>query len=308
MNAQAPSAPPSVWQRCLRWLGVPPAGYRASEQILATLGGVLGIVLVTACSSAFLSPEAVVLVVPSMGASAVLLFGVPHSPLTQPWAVLGGHVVSALIGVTCYQLVPSPLLAAALAVGLAIGGMHLLRCIHPPGGASALTAVIGGEAVHQLGYAYAVAPVALNAAIIVLVGLLFNYGFPWRRYPVSLMHYAVPVRRTGQAPAVSEAQIVRAMAQMKVVLDISPAELGQVIENVLAHDAGGQVEIKLGHSYCNDRPGPEWSVRQIIEERPSANPASDLVIYRVLKGAQKNRVESCTREEFARWAGSEVRL
>ncbi len=94
MNANAPSSPASVWQRCLRWLGIPPTGYRASEQILATLGGVLGILLVTACSTAWLPRDAVVLVVPSMGASAVLLFGVPHSPLTQPWAVLGGHVVS----------------------------------------------------------------------------------------------------------------------------------------------------------------------------------------------------------------------
>ena len=124
-------------------------------------------------------------IIASMGSSAVLLFAVPHGPLSQPWPVFGGHLVSALVGVTCVKLIPEPMLAAAIAVALAIGAMHYLRCIHPPGGATALGAVVGGDVVHQLGYQFVVTPVMLNATTILLVALLFNAPFGWRRYPAA---------------------------------------------------------------------------------------------------------------------------
>src|SRR5690625_7242859 len=79
----------------------------------------------------------------SMGATAVLLFAVPHGALSQPWAVVGGHVVSAIVGVTCQLLIPNLFWAAALSVGVAVAAMYYLRCIHPPGGATALAAEIG---------------------------------------------------------------------------------------------------------------------------------------------------------------------
>ena len=297
------------WKGLLQWVGFPHAGYRTNEQVLASLGGTVGILLALLVSGWILGPQAAILVIPSLGASAVLIFAIPHSPLTQPWAVLGGHVISALVGVTCYKLIPAPLLAGALAVGLAIGAMHLARCIHPPGGATALTAVIGGASVHSLGFAYALTPVALNCLIILTVGFLFNYGFPWRRYPASLMHYSVPVRRVGAWPVLSEAQIEAAMEHLNVVLDITPAELGQVVEHAMqvARHSEELPEVRLGHIYCNDQPGPQWSVRQIVDERPSSNPDFDLVVYQVLEGARKNRLGSCTRHEFARWVGSELR-
>jgi CBS-domain-containing membrane protein len=134
-------------------------------------------------SQASLGPVGSIGLTASMGASAVLLFAVPHGALSQPWAVLGGHLVSAVIGVACVQVIAEPILAAPAAVALAIGGMHYLRCIHPPGGATALNAVIGGEAVQQLGFHYVLTPVLLNALTIVLLALLFNYPFRWRRYP-----------------------------------------------------------------------------------------------------------------------------
>jgi len=121
--------------------------------------------------------------VASMGASAVLLFAVPHGPLSQPWAVFAGHLVSALIGVACSRAIDDPALAGPLAVGLAIGAMHYLRCIHPPGGATALSAVLGGETVQQLGYWFVLTPVLLNALTLLAIALVFNYPFPWRRYP-----------------------------------------------------------------------------------------------------------------------------
>jgi CBS-domain-containing membrane protein len=160
------------------------AGYL--EMSLSMVGGLVGLIGVMLISKAQLGAVGSVSLVASMGASAMLLFAVPHGPLSQPWPVFGGHLVSAMIGVACIQAIPDTDLAAPVAVGLAIGAMHYLRCMHPPGGATALSAVVGDSAVHQLGYLYVLTPVMLNAVTILLVALVFNYPFPWRRYPVAL--------------------------------------------------------------------------------------------------------------------------
>jgi len=99
------------------------------------------------------------MLVASMGASAVLVFGVPHGIFSRPSNLMAGHLVSALLGVACARNIPSEALAAACAVGLSIGAMRLLKCVHPPGGATALSAVIGGEYVRQLGYGFVWNPV-----------------------------------------------------------------------------------------------------------------------------------------------------
>jgi len=158
------------------------------EKWISAIGGLVSLSGVILISHASLGMEAGATLVASMGASAVLLFAVPHGPLSQPWAVLGGHAVSALIGVTCAKFIPDQTLAAAAAVALAIFAMHYLNCIHPPGGATALSAVVGGTAVHQLGYQFLVTPVMLNALTIVLIAIVFNYPFPHRRYPVMAHH------------------------------------------------------------------------------------------------------------------------
>ena len=124
-----------------------------------------------------------VYIVTSMGVSAVLLFAVTHSALGQLWNVIGDHLISAAIEIACYQWLPSNGIAAGARVGLAIGAMYYTRCIHPPGGATALAAVIGGPNIHALGYQYILTPIAINTATILLVALLFNALFHWRRYP-----------------------------------------------------------------------------------------------------------------------------
>lgn len=123
----------------------------------------------------------------AFGASAVLVYGVPLAEFSQPRNVAGGHVLSALIGVGCFHLLAAePDLAAAVAVSLAIAGMHLTRTLHPPGGATALIAVIGGERIHDLGLWYALNPVLLGAVVLILVALLVNNMSrnPKRHYPV----------------------------------------------------------------------------------------------------------------------------
>ena len=157
------------------------------EHWISAAGGLFGILAVLWVSHVWLGGHAGMLVIASMGASAVLLFAAPHGAMSQPWPVFGGHMVSALIGVTCARwLGDEPMLAASLAVALSIAAMYSLRCLHPPGGATALYAVLGGETVHALGYGYLFSPVLLNVVVLLAVAVAFNYPFAWRRYPQAL--------------------------------------------------------------------------------------------------------------------------
>ena len=121
----------------------------------------------------------------SFGASAVLAFGAIKSPLAQPRNLVGGHVVSAFVGVACAQGFPADLtwLAAAVAVATAIALMHLTKTLHPPGGATALIAVISGEPIRQLGYLYVLVPCLAGSLIMLVVALLVNNIPRESRYP-----------------------------------------------------------------------------------------------------------------------------
>ena len=123
-------------------------------------------------------------IIGSFGASAVLLFGAIDSPFAQPRNLVGGHVLSAVVGVLCYQLFPSELwLAAATAVAASIALMQLTKTLHPPGSATALIAVIGSPQLHEIGYLYVLLPVARGAIILLVVAILINNISKNRQYP-----------------------------------------------------------------------------------------------------------------------------
>jgi CBS-domain-containing membrane protein len=154
------------------------------EVIWSWVGGFIGIASVGLLDERFCGGTELVLIIGSFGASAVLIFGAIKSPLAQPRNLLGGHVLSALIGVTAYKLFPAPIwLAAAVAVATAIALMHVTKTLHPPGGATALIAVIGGANIHSLGYFYALMPIGAGAGIMLVVALLVNNIPSTRRYP-----------------------------------------------------------------------------------------------------------------------------
>jgi CBS-domain-containing membrane protein len=156
----------------------------AEEIAWSWLGAFAGIALVAAIHYHFLAGTDRVMLIGSFGASAVLVYGAVRSPLAQPRNLVGGHVISALIGVAGQQLLgAAPWLAAAAAVATAVAAMHATKTLHPPGGATALIAVIGSERIHELGYLYALAPVGLGAMILLLVALLVNNLPAGRRYP-----------------------------------------------------------------------------------------------------------------------------
>jgi CBS-domain-containing membrane protein len=172
-----------------------------------------------------------------------LLFAVPHSALAQPWNVMGGHLISALIGVSCAHFIPDILLAAALSVGCAIAAMHYLRCIHPPGGATALSAVIGGPMVHEMGYTYVLQPVLINAIVILGIAIVFNALFEYYRYPaLHTKASAQTIVHDDHYPPIAHADLVYALSQIDTLVTVSEEDLLNIYELATGRDkpASGQ--------------------------------------------------------------------
>ncbi len=198
-----------------------------TDALISGVGGFLGIFAIFMSSYWLLDPETAVLIVPSMGASAVLLFAAPHVPFSQPWNLVGGHAVSAIIGVFCWHWIPCLAVAASVSVGAAIAAMYLLRCIHPPGGATALAAVIGSEKLHQLDYSYEYAPIMLNTLTILIVAVAFNALFKWRLYPAYL---SFRNKKTEVYSPISHEDFVYALSHIDTMVDINEDDLIKIYE------------------------------------------------------------------------------
>ena len=154
------------------------------EILWSWIGAFFGIAAVALINFNLFDKTDLVMIIGSFGASAVLIYGAIRSPLAQPRNLLGGHIISAVIGVAIYNVFHADMwLASSLAVATAIAVMHATKTLHPPGGATALIAVIGSEKVHNLGYFYAVMPVGVGAIIMLIVALLVNNIPKTRRYP-----------------------------------------------------------------------------------------------------------------------------
>ena len=205
------------------------AGVRSGDRLLACFGASFSIAFsILVCSTLPLHGSDFPLVVAPLGASAVLVFTVPSSPMAQPWPVIGGNIVSTMIGVVIYQAIPNMELAASIAVGAAILIMSLLRCLHPPGGASALTAVIGSDAIHTAGFGFALLPVGINSVTLVMVGLLFH-GLTSHSYP----HRPLPAPDAG----LHLADIDAALEDMHEIFDISREDLDALLSRAEMHAA-----------------------------------------------------------------------
>lgn len=203
-----------------------PQAVNARERLRVVFGAGLGVLLAGALSHAAMAPGLPWLVAP-LGASAVLVFGVPASPLAQPWAVVGGNTVSALAGIACMRWLGLPPLAtAAVAVALAIGLMFTLRCLHPPGGAASLLMVL--TATHD--WHFALQPVALNSLLLVLAGMAYN-SLTGRRYPHAQRVVAAPPPAGAQMapPRFGEAELDAVLARYNQVLDVPRDDLAELL-------------------------------------------------------------------------------
>lgn len=217
-----------------RWLGAfapAPVGVNTREKLYGAVGALVGLFCTEWVGHHALGSANPWFIAP-MGASAVLLFAAPASPLAQPWSIMAGNFVSALIGVFCAQSIADPGVAAATAAALAIATMFWLRCLHPPSGAVALTAVLGGPQVAALGYGFALWPVALNSAILLSIAVVFN-GLLKRNYPRRHAEPATNHQTRDPAPSArlgfSRADLDQALAQRGELLDISKEDLEEIV-------------------------------------------------------------------------------
>jgi CBS domain-containing membrane protein len=205
-----------------------PVAVKWHERARSCLGALLGIAFTGGLMYLLLGSSAnIPLLVAPMGASAVLLFAVPASPLAQPWSIIGGNLVSATIGVTCARLIDDPTLAAALAVALSICGMFALRCVHPPSGAVALTAVLGGPVIHALGYRFVLEPIAIQSAALLFAALVYHAA-TGHRYPhASRQDRATASQADDEASRVgfTRADVKAVLGRRDELLDIDPGDL-----------------------------------------------------------------------------------
>lgn len=212
-----------------------PVTVKWPERLRAGFGALLGLALTGALMHFTLKDGvAVPLLVAPMGASAVLLFAVPASPLAQPWSIVGGNLVSAVVGVTCARLIDDPILAAGVAAGIAICAMFTLRCVHPPSGAVALTAVLGGPAIHSLGYGFVLEPIAVQTFLL-LGSALAYHAITGHRYPHALARTEPHAKATTSGlaqpaqPGFSRADLQAVLNQRNEMLDIAPDDLEAVL-------------------------------------------------------------------------------
>jgi CBS domain-containing membrane protein len=229
--------------RLIRWLRTfqpLPMKVDAHERVRVVFGALFGIGLTAATGHWFAGDSFSVWLIAPMGASAVLVFGVPASPMAQPWAVVGGNTVAAAVGIACVQLIPDIHLAAAFAVSLAIGAMFLLGCLHPPGGASALLMVL----TQTQDPSAILFPVLFNAVALTAAGVLYN-TLTGRAYPHAL---APAVPADAPASRFSQADLDIALARFNQVLNVSRDDL----EQLLNYAEGAAYDRSFGELRCVD--------------------------------------------------------
>jgi CBS domain-containing membrane protein len=253
------------------------AGATLRDRLIACLGAVLSIGLTGALSGlAFGQNPHLPLLVAPVGASAVLLFAVPASPLAQPWPIIGGNVISAVVGILVGWLVRDPMIASGLAVAVAIAAMSLARCLHPPGGAAALTAVLAWPSIAAAGFMFPLVPVGVNSLVLVVLGWAFH-RFSRHSYPhvapapprnAHGTRDAAPAERTGFTAQDLDA----ALGDLGETFDIDPGDLDQLLR---------QVELRAAARAHGDPSCADIMSRDVIAVGPDADlPGAQALLLR----------------------------
>ena len=215
------------WSRYQAMMIAVPADRALRDRLISGAGAVLGILATGLLVRGLIGTGVhMPLLIPPIGAAAVLLFAVPASPMAQPWSVVGGNLASAIVGVSVARLGADPIFAAGLAVGGAIAVMALLRCLHPPGGAVALTAVAGGPLIQSMGYEFVFAPVGVGTLLLLAMAWGFH-RFSGHSYPHRAHHIAQPLQ---PSPGdFSRADLKAALEDYPDLLDVDVDDLEELL-------------------------------------------------------------------------------
>jgi len=291
---------PSRMTALLRWLGADPRPVTVLERTVAILGSLVAMLIVFGVSRS-MPGGSHVLIVASTGASAVIIFTVPHGRLSQPWPVLVGHLLCGLIGVTCAKWLGTGPMSAAITVSLCVLAMSVGRCVHPPAGATALTAVLGGSLITDMGYSFVLAPVMVNMLTLIGAAVLINLPFRWRRYPATLNWQ----RRKALPPSVDRSDLTYALSKIDTFMDINEDDLLRIYE--LARSRSDKeliINIQAGSCFSNGGFGHNWEVRQVSADYSTDNSAR--VAYRIIAGTDDGGSGESSLDEFKAWASYAV--
>lgn len=223
------------------------------QEIIVTSGSALiAIALVTWISSQFLSNTTVPYIVASMGASTVLLFAVPSSPMNRVWSVLVSHLATAFIGVSCALYLPNLLIAVPAAVAGALLAMHYLRCLHPPGGATALLIVLAGPEVKELGYLFVLTPVFLNTVVLLVSVRTVNFFHQIlekkERFESPISWHKTHTQSLDIKPPFESDDLVSALGELDTFIDVNQDELIRLFTLANHHSH----QRRLGELHCSD--------------------------------------------------------
>jgi CBS domain-containing membrane protein len=235
----------SGWRRPLRPFGPAVARPRAREILRACIGAGIGLVTCTFLVRLTMAPstgtglDPTLLMISPLGGTAMLVFAVPSSPLAQPWSVIVGNTVSALVGVAVVMTVAEPWLALGLSVTLAMIAMMLLRAMHPPAAGVALGTVLTAESVRAVGFSYAFVPVMLDSTLLLLVAAAFHY-MTGRVYPFRQPAEHAPrvTTQTGLQPRLAPEELQEILQDRRLDANIGAADLGILID--AAHQAAAK--------------------------------------------------------------------
>ena len=211
-------------QQLISFVRTNPVSLSIKAKLLATLASFITIFMVGWLTHFFSYNAADPILVTSMGASAVLLFILPNSPLSQPWSLLCGQLLSAIIGVACAQLIPNTIWAGAFAVSLSILSMLIFHCLHPPGAATALVPVLTGA---SLGYSFVLIPVGLNVLVMLFMAIALNHWLLGNSYP-SLVQTTTD-KDSAQPLGISNNDLKQALKNMDTFMDVSLEDLSKLL-------------------------------------------------------------------------------
>ena len=218
-----------------RFITVDPVNLSIKGKFLSAISSFIAILIVAWVTQKFGVNAAYPIIVASMGASAVILFIMPGSPLAQPWPLVGGQMVSAIIGIACAQMIENTVLASGCAVGGSILAMLLLRCLHPPGAATALTPIIAGDPVGFDSYSFVLTPVGINVAIMLIMAIAINRWILRYEYPTvphqtdNKKHKHSTLIQPSQRVGISEQDVEQALENMDMFMDVSTGDLSKLL-------------------------------------------------------------------------------
>jgi CBS domain-containing membrane protein len=215
-------------KRYLQFSLIDTSNLSVKAKLLAILTGGIAMFMVAFITREFSFNPAYPIIVSSIGASAALLFIVPHSPLAQPWPLIGGQLVSAFVGMAAAKYIPDAAWACAVAVSGSFLAMLLLRCLHPPGASTALAPIMGGAPLIGLGYNFVLMPVAINVAVILIMALILN------RFLLKIAYPTLPTKDNAKTDLL-KTDIKQALQTMNTFIDVSENDLIQLLTTAQTH-------------------------------------------------------------------------